>query len=221
MHRHTPYYSFSIQKCLSFEAHLARVADKGSWTWTRVKRIQPSFQGYGLIQDFTRVPLKTFQVCPASSAVDSCLGFLPYHLLCVVSELPWLFLSLSFEKALYFMRTVVSNGPSDCTRLWTKHSQGHVVYLLKQQMLLLHYCWDLCGTPFSHNFHLNPNYGLAIKARWAKVNCYQAWQSKFKLQNPHMGGGNQLLPNYAYHHTHAMMHVQTCSHACIHAHTQK
>lgn len=72
---------FNIQKCLSFESHPARVADKGSWVWPGAKQAQPSFQGYRLNKDFTRMPLKTFQVYLASSAIDSFLGFLTYRLL--------------------------------------------------------------------------------------------------------------------------------------------
>lgn len=76
-----PIILFDIQKCLSFESHPARIADKRSWIWSRAKQAQPSFQGYRLNKDFTRMPLKTFQVYLASSAVDSFLGFLTYRLL--------------------------------------------------------------------------------------------------------------------------------------------
>lgn len=92
-----PIILFNIQKCLSFESHPTRVADKGSWIWPRAKQAQPSFQGYRLNKDFTRVPLKTFQVYLASSAVD--LSLVSWLTVCYMwaGKLPWLLLSLSSE----------------------------------------------------------------------------------------------------------------------------
>lgn len=107
-----PIILFNIQKCLSFESHLARVADKGSWIWPRTKQAQPSFQGYRLNKDFTRMPLKTSQVYLASSAFDSFLGFLTYGLLHVSCHCCSCLCPLR-----HFMRIVVPNGPKSCTRI--------------------------------------------------------------------------------------------------------
>lgn len=90
-----PIILFNIQKCLSFESHLARVADKGSWIWPRTKQAQPSFQGYRLNKDFTRMPLKTSQVL----SCFFCIWFFPWFpdLRFATCELPLLLLSLSSE----------------------------------------------------------------------------------------------------------------------------
>lgn len=119
-----PIILFNFQKCLSFESHLARVADKGSWIWPRTKKAQPSFQGYRLNKDFTRMPLKTSQVYLASSAFDSFLGFLTYRLLHVSC-----YGCSCLCPLRHFMRIVVPNGPKSCTRILSQDRKRYVVCL--------------------------------------------------------------------------------------------